>query len=762
MIIFLLQLNCDSLINLLTKLTYEERQNLYRSINFDKSLCESLFFRAKNSALIGKIYRGYKIASYLDEISDFLNDSLCKAKVYWLYGFLNYCEGHYADAVPYFEKSLDIFGQYHDTLNKGRALHALAVTLYYQGRFKEAMKNYKRALGIFKKYSVNDEIECLNNIGLCYYQEQKFDSALFYYHKACSLLPCCEKEKKKRILPLLYNNIGVLYDKIYLKKLAKKYWLKIIKESNFKWALACAYANIGRLYQERSEEDSAILFLLKSLEYYKKIRNRRGEAQVYNNLSQCYINSDWHKALFYARRALKLNSETGDYDNYCYCLFFISKIFLSANYRDSALFYINKMLNMERFPVKLKWRVFLLKGDIVFDSSLFYYKKALETLEASIKHARKIEVKAGLYENLSKPYFKIAEFFAKRGKKDSVLKYLELSSQNVLKEVTGYKMGVNIRRLREKLRTLQIAFIANYENEFLILFMRNDSIHVFLKDIPVESLRSVKGRIFESLINAVNMKKIEIPYRELKWLYDKIFSCIDSFIDTSSVLFIVPHFELLEIPVECLWDGDRFLGERYKIVYLPSLSLLRKSKKRFGNLLLYAYGKELRYTIAEVNAIKSIWGTAVVDTSGKFLKAVSEYDILHLATHGLFNEDDIMNSGVLLSDDTLCLNEVLKMNLNLSLCVLSACETSFLVRYPSSPFFGLVFAFIARGTDFVVSSNWPVRDVIAYNFMVAFYKKLRETGDVVDAMKYARVSLLNKYKHPAFWSTFILVGCVRK
>ena len=87
----------------------------------------------------------------------------------------------------------------------------------------------------------------------------------------------------------------------------------------------------------------------------------------------------------------------------------------------------------------------------------------------------------------------------------------------------------------------------------------------------------------------------------------------------------------------------------------------------------------LRCSVEELNGInknfdgKTIEGAA--STKKVFLEQVSDYDIIHLATHACISEENAMLNRIHFSDDYITMYDLYNLKLNADLVVLSACNT---------------------------------------------------------------------------------------
>jgi CHAT domain-containing protein len=139
------------------------------------------------------------------------------------------------------------------------------------------------------------------------------------------------------------------------------------------------------------------------------------------------------------------------------------------------------------------------------------------------------------------------------------------------------------------------------------------------------------------------------------------------------------------------------------------------------------------------------------------------YDIVHIASHGLFTSDT--DSSFLMAYDNLLklddfsslLNKDNNARGSIQLLTLSACETA--EGDDRAP---LGFAGIALKADALsaLGSLWSVSDAATSLLMVNFYSNLTQHTGKAESLRQAQLKLLKsaEMRHPFFWSPFILVG----
>jgi CHAT domain-containing protein len=149
---------------------------------------------------------------------------------------------------------------------------------------------------------------------------------------------------------------------------------------------------------------------------------------------------------------------------------------------------------------------------------------------------------------------------------------------------------------------------------------------------------------------------------------------------------------------------------------------------------------------------------------------LSQYRMIHLATHGVFNGEDPAYSGIILSlvdakgtsiNGFLRLNEIFNLNLPAELVVLSACETGLGQEIKGEGLVGLTRGFMYAGTPRVLVSLWKVDDQATAEMMTRFYKLILEKKlPPAQALREAQLQMQTEteWKSPYYWSAFVLEG----
>jgi len=185
----------------------------------------------------------------------------------------------------------------------------------------------------------------------------------------------------------------------------------------------------------------------------------------------------------------------------------------------------------------------------------------------------------------------------------------------------------------------------------------------------------------------------------------------------------------------------------------------------FGGLL-----PQLREARAEAAKIADRYGVKPLIGSGATEPALRQsvgagVNVLHFATHALFDPYLPLQSALILSDgqkaSPLTAERLFEKPLPSHLVVLSACETGMGKVVAGDDLVGLARSFYLGGAKTVLSSLWPVDDEATRLFMETFYDASAD-GDYGRAWMAARSRVKDRGYPPSIYGAFIIGGSLGK
>lgn len=149
---------------------------------------------------------------------------------------------------------------------------------------------------------------------------------------------------------------------------------------------------------------------------------------------------------------------------------------------------------------------------------------------------------------------------------------------------------------------------------------------------------------------------------------------------------------------------------------------------------------------------------------------LSQYRIIHFATHGFADNINPELSGIVLSlidkqgkpiRGYLRLNDIFNLELPADLVVLSACNTGRGKQVQGEGLVGLTRGLMYAGSQRVVVSLWSVNDEGTKELMSEFYRQMLQQGkSPTAALRAAQLYLWQQkeWKDPYFWAAFTVQG----
>jgi CHAT domain-containing protein len=271
-----------------------------------------------------------------------------------------------------------------------------------------------------------------------------------------------------------------------------------------------------------------------------------------------------------------------------------------------------------------------------------------------------------------------------------------------------------------------------------------------------QSTREVLAHLYDALVAPVEILLEEIGIRTS----DRA--------DALVKLVIVPHGLLHQVPFHALFDGERYLLERFEISYTPSAQVYslcqEKVSQRSSKALVMSVADRLIPAVEkEARAVAQYLPGAEVlsgeQATTRALRSLSPgCHVLHLACHGLFRSDNPMFSALKLHDRWLTAADVMQLDLAGTHVTLSACESGRNEVFAGDELIGLTRAFLGVGASTLVVSMWLAQDEATANVMEKYYEWLHEGAGPAQALRAAQLAIKGEHPHPYYWAPFILVG----
>ena len=269
-------------------------------------------------------------------------------------------------------------------------------------------------------------------------------------------------------------------------------------------------------------------------------------------------------------------------------------------------------------------------------------------------------------------------------------------------------------------------------------------------------------------------------------------------------IIVVPDGPLHRLPFDALRSSDgRFLVERYALGAAPSASALLTlwARPRPSSTLpvrLLAFGDAAVAPVARdtadaatagfvtaaraAGALERLAGAAREarlvaryapvaevrlgrDASAAFLKHTDlrAYSVLHFATHAVVDERSVARTALALAPGNgesgfVGASDLAALRLGADLIVLSACRSAGGVVVGGEGMQGLTAPLLAAGARSLVATHWRIEDQEVVPFVDAFYAALATGQTVAEALRTAKLRMLQEGRPPRVWAAFAVIG----
>jgi CHAT domain-containing protein len=272
----------------------------------------------------------------------------------------------------------------------------------------------------------------------------------------------------------------------------------------------------------------------------------------------------------------------------------------------------------------------------------------------------------------------------------------------------------------------------------------------------------------------------DLDYRKLAIsLYRDLIEPAADQLRGKTTLVVVPDGVLWKLPFQALESSpDHYLIEDCAIFYTPSFSVLHEMQKLHEvrklaqPRLLAVEAVRLPSAEREVDGLRQVYGPekitvfSAADADADSIKREARnYQVLHLAAHGVFENRNPMNSYLVLAKagkpeaGVLEARTMMDLDLRADMVVLSGCETGRGDTGSGEGLIGMSWALFIAGSPTTVASQWKVESDSTSELMLDFHRNLHRVTKA-KALQEAALEVMKKpeYRHPFYWSGFVLMG----
>jgi signal transduction histidine kinase len=227
------------------------------------------------------------------KLENFKEIGACALKM----GNLYYDVSNFSEAYFFFMQSLNAFERDNNNLGIANMENNLGNVSHDMGRLSDAEKHYQNAYDIYRENNLATEAcGALGNIGLILYDKEQYDSALTCFQEVMNQLnpDSLDSPIQYQILSGIYNNAALTYNDLGDQKKALDYFKKALDlalKIDDQLTAGSVYVNLGSLFGEMKNPDSALYYLHRALRIAKRRGARSLELDAYDELAQLHARS---------------------------------------------------------------------------------------------------------------------------------------------------------------------------------------------------------------------------------------------------------------------------------------------------------------------------------------------------------------------------------------------------------------------------------------------------------------------------------------
>jgi CHAT domain-containing protein/Tfp pilus assembly protein PilF len=733
---------------------------------------------------------------------------------------------NYSEALKYYEKSLPLSLLSNNLTLYSICLNNIGVVYIDMGDFDKALDYCLRALDNDK--NANNEsaiIIDLLNIGVIHRRRalasnslDEFNSAT-QYMQDCLLLADQLEDRQNAIIAL--NNLGTIYSDLNDFIQARFYFYKALHYAdllNDNENRSMILNNLGIIELTLGNLESSAEYFQKAIDIAQQLGTGQVLWEAYFELGNSYAKQEKFTEAFNSYKAsisiienIRSSISAEEYK---------ASYFGSDKRLDTYYNAIGLLIKMHRsrpekgydreafnFLERAKARAFLNSleiAEIIFDDSadirLVNQEKELmggiSKIYTKLLNPELSDEERKEFEKTIKGFEEELEYLKQEIRDTSPvyanLKYPEIITYN------------DVQNIFSKSDTTLFAFALGKDTSLAFAITAG-----YLKTYPLPSRSNLQRRVSEyrRVISDSSATNFRLGFDLFKELIQPGLNY------HTKRLIIVPDDILHLLPFEALitnTDINRWLVEDYAISYVPSFSSLKyltnrraNSRKPGKDLLAFGdpfYGpneesssipapdivhelfpssfsnvKRLRFSGLEVKKLSSLFKKSRIDiflrqaATEEKIKSIplTDYRILHFASHALIDDKKPARSAILLSldqdpaeDGLLQTREIFNLKINADLVALSACQTGLGQFIRGEGIEGLNRAFFYAGSSAVLMSLWSVNDQATSRLMESFYHYIKTPATLTQALQKAKLEMIRSsaVSHPFYWASFVIAG----
>jgi len=819
---------------------FKTSHQLYAKIHDTRKFIDTAFQLAQTALLQGDYIECDKLTALALDMAYRENYDWQIRRLHCLNGENNLALSNYNKAEQEFHFTLQLAEAKRDTACAARVYDRLGVTLWRQGNFLKALEAVQRSqLLSYHIHDLRAEINSLILLGMINQELGNYTEAGQWYQNAYD---ANQRSKQPHLSSVIATNLAFLYIELgdweqALELQARALQNELDEPEPLVRYLVTYYSNLGLIYSNLRDHHKALEYQKLALRELERIDSAISEeALAYLRMANSYSALEQKRdAERCYKTALSLSESTKETAAQILCLLGLSGFYREREEFERALPLQKQALNLaaQTQSPDLEWNAELELGKTYYalneiDHAQQAYESALEKVEKSRTKISADAWKMSFFAARQEVYDRILLLHLKaRRDTRTALYYSERSRARLILDMMGERSHGGAPTVLDApiLADVQTAMnsgvtFVEYKvlpNQIVVWAIKKDTLHSAVISVPMHELATV----IQDFLNSIGASELEAfraryakePQRLFETslsigerLYKILITPIEKYLSPQETIYIIPDDVLHYLPFAALSTSGKFLLEKYKIAYIPSLSIYRQLTKRQNDLAqlgeppkVFIIGnptEDLDNSENEAKVIAGLFKGSQLRLRSQAIKSVvmndlqSQVDYFHFAGHCQINEKNPMRSALLLfghhrakglfasngnepvdDEGMLTVQDLMNCSVaHIELATLSACETALGKILKGEGMTGFNHALLGSGISTLVLSLWKINDRHSADLMENFYRYL-VTGSYtklealrqaqLDKIAWCRNDDVIKYPFPYFWASYILNGMIQ-
>ncbi|WP_293139691.1 CHAT domain-containing protein [Okeania sp. SIO3I5] len=689
--------------------------------------------------------------------------------------------GLYSQALKKLERARANLQDQPDTIVKAKALQSLGDVLRGIGQVKKSQEVLESSLVIAENLQAPEEIAIiLISLGNTAILLENPEAANLFYQAAIEESPVAEikiqgmlnqlnlfvQQKQDFAATELVKNIDDLLNQLPSSQAAIYARINLAKSLIELREIVLANGNNQPFYSTVKIAD----YLVKAVQGARNLGDTRAESYALGNLGKLYeYNQQWNEAKELTEKALNLAQAINAADIVYQWEWQLGRILKAQKNKEEAILAYSQAVETIR----------TLRSDIVAVSSelKFDFRDSVEPVYRQLVDLLLEPYKSAQDNTITQENLRQAR---------KIIEALQLAElDNFFRNACLDAQPVEID-LVDKNAAIFYTIVLGDRLAVILAIPEQPLVYYTIK-ISKQEVDSTVKTLLTALTNPQKRIFIENYWEPAEKIYNWLINPIEKQLEDNQIktLVFVLEGSLRNVPLASLYDGKKYLAQKYNVAIAPSLELIDPQPLARKELEILSMGiTESRQGFPPLPNVKKELEDIKIQASSEILlnesftekKANTEvanttYQVIHIATHGEFSSN-AEDTFILTWDDKINVEELRNMIRSgtqqtqpIELLVLSACRTA---TGDDRATLGLAGIAVRAGARSTIASLWYVSDEATAALMKNLYQQLTNPKITkAEALRRAQQQILKdaqtgiinpEFEHPYFWSTFILVG----